>query len=546
MKKTLLRSDLRNGLSNWAHGNSMRTSILGKFICTLFLLVCFCHPVFSSEVRIIGWFVDGKSTLQAYQGETVILVGDLDGEPTGLYRVDVCEKPTVTADEEIVASKNWRYSNSRGTPDTRIFWVSFEVPFDAAQTARYFAKIYRLVDGQWTNIFVQEENRLSVIKKARWIIEKIDSSPYVWGMTRADIALDNSGKPYAVYPRQADNDSKIYLALRTGPNQWKKEVVAPEYSHSPSVAVDSHNKPRVFAPEFSWNGGKYFTRGDNGWNSEPVVDAGCTGTNTQFSDMAIGKNDNAHIVFGTREICVGVIQGWVSKFTYYWQAWQPTHWLPFVTDARGQGASEAHCGWWPSIVLDNDDNIFMVHSYTEVFYSHGKRGATYSQITWDKSTIGSGTRASLALDSHSVPHVSYIYNGKLRYAYKDGIKWPVQEPAPNCFSTGSPSTIVVGVDDNPQICFVDQNTNTLRITRRLTKPTTISLDLSKFPLGQKQLDISIPAPRWTTPEVIDTFGYSTSVWSPPISMVIDKRTGVVHVVYFDGEVIKYAATSYEH
>jgi hypothetical protein len=93
--------------------------------------------------------------------------------------------------------------------------------------------------------------------------------------------------------------------------------------------------------------------------------------------------------------------------------------------------------------------------------------AYFDGADWGITTIDSSSDlrlASLALDSHDYPHISYwdVTAKSLKYAYNDGVDWHIQTVVP-AGEVGYRSSIGILPGDRPCIAYLDASATQIDI-----------------------------------------------------------------------------------
>jgi hypothetical protein len=97
-----------------------------------------------------------------------------------------------------------------------------------------------------------------------------------------------------------------------------------------------------------------------------------------------------------------------------------------------------------------------------------------ASLGWTIENTGfSGIYTSIALDSNSYPHISYLYSNNLTYVYKDATGWYSQTVDSSSNSVGAYTSLVLDSSDYPHICYLGNNGNLKYAQRAYPAPILI-------------------------------------------------------------------------
>ena len=106
------------------------------------------------------------------------------------------------------------------------------------------------------------------------------------------------------------------------------------------------------------------------------------------------------------------------------------------------------------LALDSQGHPHLAYGGDYLYYAY------YDGTNWHTETVddspGAGWYASLALDSHDLPHIAYYdsTNENLKYAYFDGTTWHI-ETVDSQRSVGYYASLALDSHDLPHIAYLD-------------------------------------------------------------------------------------------
>jgi hypothetical protein len=227
------------------------------------------------------------------------------------------------------------------------------------------------------------------------------------------LALDSQGRPHISHRRDngdPDGTDVIRYVYKEDGCWYVEEIDTIEWGTDPtSLALDGNDYPRIAYTSCTFLGGKprYAYMDATGWHTETVVVMGEIGRYRDPS-LALDGSDKPYIA-------------------YYYET--PDHLDIALAERTASGwvtETVSVLGRRPSLALDETDTPHI--SYWRL-YAQALRYATVGSSGWFSETVdgGGGVLAgmnnSIALDGSGYPHISYILEEDLMYAYKDASGW---------------------------------------------------------------------------------------------------------------------------
>jgi len=267
------------------------------------------------------------------------------------------------------------------------------------------------------------------------------------------LALDSNDNPHISYAKSNDNkDYDLKYAYFDG-KDWHISFVETEGDVGSycSIAVDSKNRPHIaYYKEVDYYTGelKYAHFDNSQWKIETIESGGGIG---EWTSIVIDDNDRPHISYGytidNSELAL--------KYAYY----DGTEWKKEVVDTEGGSTN--------SLALDSMNRPHI--SYYVGGYKMFLKYAFYDGSKWNYEvldTLFSGMDNSIAVDKNDHPHIAYSYlkeydDHDLKYAYFDGNNWNKITVESNG-DTGEKASITLNSHDFPHISYLDGTYGTLK------------------------------------------------------------------------------------
>jgi hypothetical protein len=290
---------------------------------------------------------------------------------------------------------------------------------------------------------------------ANWIIEAVDTgSPDV---RYVSLALDTAGFVHIGYYDQADDAIKYAFQTESG---WQYQVIARDAgldcSSISALVLDEGGNPKI---SYGGNSLNYAHLVSNTWQIIKIVDEG----NIAFDpSLALDSQGLPHISYSLREGC---------GFGYFYSDLQYAYAdsAGWKTETVYAGTSEHLWAGGSSLVIDwnNQSHIsYFVADFLSAYTIGSLQYAIRSDTGWQIETVSDvyARSISLAVDRNGSPHISYIidhvksYGADLMYAYLDEGVWHTQTIMANDQGwVVFYSSITLDEDDDPHISYLNHN-----------------------------------------------------------------------------------------
>lgn len=216
---------------------------------------------------------------------------------------------------------------------------------------------------------------------------------------------------------------------------WRTRTVdAPGNGMSPSLAVDSSNRPHISYYDYTNKDLKYAKWNGTSWETTTVDSAGDVGS---YSSIALDAAGYPHISYNEH----------LGSLDHLKHAkWNGSSWEIETVDATDW------VGSYNSIAIDGGGNPHI--SYFDEMNMDVKY-AKFNGTAWEISTPVSFANhgpTSIAVDGSGNPHITYCYNdGYIHYIKKVGASWQAQTP-----DIGYPHKLVLDGSGNPRIGYISE------------------------------------------------------------------------------------------
>lgn len=215
-----------------------------------------------------------------------------------------------------------------------------------------------------------------------------------------------------------------------------------------------------------------------------------------------------------------------------------------------------------SLCLDSEGHAHIAYGGDMLYYAWFD-GVAWQREVVDNSEYEVGTYASLALDSHDIPHISYVdYSHKdLKYATLVEGEW-VTQVVDHGYSLGSPPSLAIDSHDNPHISHYDDNSHSLKYASWLSatgwisetvpgtsypKYASLALDSEDNPHISYYDEVGrhLMYAAWSSATGWDVQTVDSSLLVGEYASIALDVTGYPHISYFDKnhQALKYAFLS---
>jgi hypothetical protein len=284
-----------------------------------------------------------------------------------------------------------------------------------------------------------------------------------------NFVLDKKNNPIFL----SESPSGLLLLSWTGSN-WTQQIVTNEDVIKGFLALDSNDNPHVVftddIPISEYPEGvtsdivaiKYTSWNGSSWNTQTV--------DSPISDfdgiyLAIDSNNNPYILYGNETTYLVPNGGYKSTVDVKFSTWNGTTWnhQTAISSVGSYGNMVLDSKGYPHFIYRQDYPVSSSHNSTlsHAFWngSSWNSQTVFSNGILSGSVLGFYGTASLALDSHDYPHVTY-YNESaqeskstsLFYARWTGTTWDCQSVGPNSMAVDS-GTIVVDSTETVRILY---------------------------------------------------------------------------------------------
>jgi len=173
------------------------------------------------------------------------------------------------------------------------------------------------------------------------------------------------------------------------------------------------------------------------------------------------------------------------------------------------------------ICVDASENLHCVYIGSDINLLYlTNAGGSWQQEQVDPNVIGLGNFISLDMDTSGCPHIAYVYDDELKYAYKQAGVWTYETLTNNSDNEIRDCTIELDVLDKIYICYYDE-------------------------VAQAVMLAQGGPGAWSHETIVDECGNFSGIWNlvvSPIaahfggypSMVLD-ADGKVHISYYRAE-----------
>jgi hypothetical protein len=251
------------------------------------------------------------------------------------------------------------------------------------------------------------------------------------------LALDSWGNPHISYYDQTNQNLKYAKWIGTSWGLQNVESAGSGYDVS-DLALDSNNVPHILYSKWSMGQLRYAVWTGSAWNMQVISQS-----LTDSPGIAYDKLGNFHIIFRN-----------FSGLQY--AKLVGSSWNVTTVDTVG--------GYGNSLAVDiNGSPCISYVSYVNE-QQQLLRCAKWTGSAWNLQTVdatGICLYTSIAVDSNGNPHISYSYkanqtatNLNIKYAKWTGTTWSIQSVG-SATNTGYFSSIVIGSNNNPQVCYED-------------------------------------------------------------------------------------------
>ncbi len=272
-----------------------------------------------------------------------------------------------------------------------------------------------------------------------WRIETVDSSETAGA--GSSLALDAADRPHISY-LGAGWDLSVKYASYDG-TSWQIEIVGPyQYADQTSLRLDSGGYPHI---SYHQTLGLTYAHFDGtSWQSELVDSDPYVG---RYSSLALDSTGRPHISYGNNSQVryayydgaswqIELVQGSITSDYTALALGADGH--PYIVYNRQSPFWDVMCASydgssWQIERVDRERSVYgsisLVLDSTgapHISYNGRNSSLQYASLVsgaWqieEIEEVGYSENPSLALDSNDQPHLAYLYNGDLNYAYWDG------------------------------------------------------------------------------------------------------------------------------
>ena len=339
---------------------------------------------------------------------------------------------------------------------------------------------------------------LAIAQQWQWKAETIDNQ----GAFTA-IAIDISGSLHVSYVGQ----SGVQYAFRpANGTKWFRQAIDKGNSYT-SIALDAGGNPHICYTSYGML--KYASFGKRGWN--PPQQVGSGSGNIMFScSVAVAPTGVAHLLWyqvtyggadyyhvkhaelrnglweartvdfdletgkwnsmrldanGTPHIAYSAYRQGEQKYA----SWNGREWSVSTVDSRRRSTSKTEGqqpGYGNSIAISKDGTPFISYMDEGRLKLARRDGETWSVEVVDQVSSGrqwSDYRTSLVLDSAGRPHIAYEDVGTVKHAYFDGNKWRIQTIIPSGPEGSRFASMAIDSRDTLHISYRDPVDGSLRL-----------------------------------------------------------------------------------
>ena len=244
--------------------------------------------------------------------------------------------------------------------------------------------------------------------------------------SHASLDIDDQNRAHIVYYDETDKDLN-YVIISDYGQSWTDTVILdePEYSEEDGTGetrvgsmksqikfeLDSNNNPHIFFVDGAAraSGGHIYGTILNGnWTFEDIGSA--DGTTSDSIDLAIGPNDDIHVVYMGNQGMNSVHAYLPSSSSIGQNSWVKTEFV-----------QNEHEGIYLAVDVDSSNNTHIVHY--DNFYEHNNQlihrvyDSNFANISYSIVDSSEGRFNSLVSDSTGDLHLAYCENNVLKYGF---------------------------------------------------------------------------------------------------------------------------------